>query len=92
MKIEVVYALPMDQHSVMLDLPDGTSAEEALARSGLLKLFPEIAGYAIGTWGRAAKAGDRLRDGDRVEIYRPLVADPKEARRRRAAVKAKGPG
>ena len=92
MKIEVVYASPMDQRSVILHLPEGARAEAALRRSGLLDLFPEIAGFAIGIWGRAATLSDPLREGDRVEIYRPLAADPKEARLRRAARKAKKSG
>ncbi|MFN0315041.1 MAG: RnfH family protein [Burkholderiales bacterium] len=85
MKINVIYALPMEQHSVVLDLPEGASAEDAISHSGLLDLFPEIAGYEAGIWGKPARLADFLREGDRVEIYRPLAADPKEARLRRVA-------
>ncbi len=92
MKVEVVYSLALDQHIVALDLPEGATAEDALRCSGLLDQFPEIVGHAMGIWGRAAKLSDPLRDQDRVEIYRPLVADPKEARRWRAAKKAGGAG
>jgi uncharacterized protein len=84
-KIEVVYARSMDQRSVVLDLPEGASAQTAIGKSGLLDVFPQIAASAIGIWGRAARLSDSLREGDRVEIYRPLEADPKQARLRRAA-------
>ena len=77
MKVEVVYALPDKAEVVSLRLPDGATVADALAASGL-------GGNAFGIFGREVPAGHPLRDGDRVEIYRPLAADPKEARRRRA--------
>ncbi|MSQ60850.1 MAG: RnfH family protein [Betaproteobacteria bacterium] len=92
MKIEVVYALPEVQHSLVLDLPEETTAGEALRRSALVELYPEIAQCALGIWGRVAQLNDLLRDGDRMEIYRPLAADPKEARMRRVVRKQKRSG
>jgi len=68
-------------------LPGGASVREAVERSGLLAEFPEIdlAVNKFGIWNKLAKADAVLRDKDRLEIYRPLIADPKEVRRQRAA-------
>lgn len=77
MKVEVVYALPENAHVVSVRLPEGATVADALAASGL-------SGVAFGIFGREVAAGHPLRDGDRVEIYRPLELDPKEARRLRA--------
>jgi len=85
--VEVAYALPDRQALLPLMVPAGTTAMEAVQRCGILDLFPEInlQENRIGVFGRLC-AGDRvLEAGDRVEIYRPLVADPKEVRRRLAA-------
>lgn len=79
LRVEVVHALPGRQDIVVLRLEEGSTAGEAARASGLL---PEAAALAIG--GRRANPGDRLRDGDRVDLLRPLAADPNEARRRRA--------
>lgn len=68
-----------------LRLPDGASIADAVAASGLVHGTLEALGLKAGIFGRVAAPGTRLSDGDRVEIYRPLVLDPKEARRRRAA-------
>ncbi|WP_035051575.1 RnfH family protein [Andreprevotia chitinilytica] len=83
--VEVVYATPAQQKLVQLRLPAGTTASEAIHRSGLLALFPEIdlTRNKIGIFSRAVKPDAVLRDQDRVEIYRPLIADPKEVRQRR---------
>ncbi|MBI2381880.1 MAG: RnfH family protein [Gammaproteobacteria bacterium] len=91
--IEVAYALPERQRIVVLHVPAGTRAAQALELSGLLREFPEIeAGTArLGIFGRLCAGGETLRAGDRLEIYRPLIADPKEARRARVA-KARGEG
>lgn len=88
--VEVVYALPGNQMLVELSVVQGTTAREAIAQSGILKGFPQIDPdrQKIGIFGRAVKADVVLKAGDRVEIYRPLIADPKEARRRRAARKS----
>ena len=86
MYIEVAYARPDEQTCVKLELPSGLSVLDAIRESGLLKRFPEIdlAVNKVGVYGRLCALDDPLREGDRVEIYRPLTADPKEARRRRA--------
>ncbi|HJY79221.1 MAG TPA: RnfH family protein [Burkholderiales bacterium] len=86
LSIEVVYALPSDEDAVTLSLTAGATAGEAVRASGVLERHPEIdlRHQAIGIHGRVVTAGTLLRDGDRVEIYRPLAVDPKEARRRRA--------
>jgi len=88
-RVEVVYALPGEQPLVALVLPEGTIVQQAIERSGLLSRFPDIdpARAKVGIFGRVTPADTELRDGDRVEIYRPLQADPKDARRTRA-----GPG
>jgi putative ubiquitin-RnfH superfamily antitoxin RatB of RatAB toxin-antitoxin module len=87
LKVEVVYATPERQMSYMLELEEGATVGDAVARSGALAEFPEIdlTRNRVGIYGRLVTLGARLGDGDRVEILRPLVADPKEARRRRAA-------
>jgi putative ubiquitin-RnfH superfamily antitoxin RatB of RatAB toxin-antitoxin module len=70
---------------VSLTLPEGATVAEALQASGLLGRHPDIdpATAKLGVWGKLRQAEDRLRDGDRVEVYRPLKVDPKEARRQR---------
>lgn len=85
--VEVVYALPGRQRVVRLPLEQPMSAEQAVRASGLLEEFPELAGQvlALGVFGRRVDAQHPLRAGDRVEIYRPLKVDPREARRRAAA-------
>lgn len=85
--IEVVYALPDCHVVVALTVSPGTSVRNAIAQSGLAARYPEVDGekVRVGVYGRVVAGDTILRDGDRVEIYRPLVADPKQARRRRAA-------
>lgn len=87
MQIEVAYARPDQQVIVSLQLPEGGTAAQAIERSGLLQRFPEIdlAVNKIGIFSRAVKLDTVLRDKDRVEIYRPLLSDPKAVRRQRAA-------
>jgi putative ubiquitin-RnfH superfamily antitoxin RatB of RatAB toxin-antitoxin module len=68
-------------------LPDGCTVEDAIRASGLAEEFPEIDPARVGIYGKTVPAGTALRDRDRVEIYRPLRADPKEVRRTRAAKK-----
>lgn len=89
MTVEVVYALPGNQLLVELNVPPGTTAHEAIAQSGIPARMGLIGpDYpSIGLFGKVVKADTVLQAGDRVEIYRPLIADPKEARRRRAARK-----
>jgi putative ubiquitin-RnfH superfamily antitoxin RatB of RatAB toxin-antitoxin module len=91
-KVEVVYALPERQHLVELDLPtDGLTARQAVERSGLLQALPELATQtlALGVFGEVCEDSRPLRDGDRVEIYRPLKHDPRAMRRERAAATAR---
>lgn len=85
--VEVVYALAETQERVSLSLPEGSTAIQAVEASGLLTKHPEIdlKKNKIGVYAKLAKADTVLRDRDRVEIYRPLIADPKEVRKQRAA-------
>jgi len=76
-----VHALPERAQSVRVRVKEGATVRDVLERSGLLPL----ARGRIGIFGKLVRADARVSDGDRVEIYRPLAADPKEARRRRAA-------
>ena len=87
LRIEVVYALPAGEDAVTLRLAQGATAADAVRASGMLERHPEIdlARQKIGIYGRVVKAQTPLRDGDRVELYRPLALEPKEARRRRGA-------
>ena len=87
LSVEVVYALPQRQERVLLTLPPGSTALDAVQASGLLRRLPGGAPGRIGVWGRPVDPETRLRDRDRVEIYRPLIVDPKENRRKRAANK-----
>lgn len=77
MRVEVVTAYPGEVRARSLDLPAGATVRDALAASG-------FAGHAVGIFGKRVELDHRLADGDRVEIYRPLAIDPKEARRQRA--------
>ncbi len=85
LKIEVVYALRDEQVLTALEVEEGASVREAIELSGILQRYPEIelVPGRVGIFGKVVDPASRLRDGDRVEIYRPLEADPKEARRRR---------
>ncbi len=84
-RVEVVYALRQEQALVAFEVEEGASVREAVDRSGLLQRYPEITLAAgLGIFGKPVELDRRLRDGDRVEIYRPLLADPKQARRERA--------
>mgnify|MGYP000923238693 CR=1 FL=1 len=89
MRIEVVYALPLQQDCSELEMRGGATVAQAIEASGVLARNPQIdlATVQVGIWGRRAQLSDMLRDRDRVEIYRPLRADPKEIRRQRAAKK-----
>lgn len=97
MKVEVVYALVDKSEIVKLELPDGSTVVQAVEASGLLAKYPEIdvKKNKFGIYAKLAKADAVLREQDRVEIYRPLIADPKEVRKQRAAegkVMKKGAG
>ena len=87
--VEVVYALPGKQKLLRLSVPAGTTVRDAAVRSGLDRQFAglDLASAQLGVFGKlVAKPEERvLEDGERVEIYRPLIADPKEVRKQRAA-------
>lgn len=87
MKIEVVYAQSAQQDLVSLELPEGAVVQQAVEASGLLSKHPEIdlTKNKVGIFAKLARLDTPLRDRDRVEIYRPLIADPKEVRKKRAA-------
>jgi putative ubiquitin-RnfH superfamily antitoxin RatB of RatAB toxin-antitoxin module len=86
--IEVVYALSAKQIVVEVSVPAGTTVAEALAVARVKLEVPDVHDAPVGIHGHVVSRDTVLRDGDRVEIYRPLVADPKHARRRRAGRKA----
>lgn len=96
-RVEVTYALPDRQDVVPLTLPAGTTLQQAVEASGLCARYPDIdpAKGKFGIYSKLARPDAVLRDRDRVEIYRPLIADPKEVRKQRAAegkVMKKGSG
>ncbi|MHB8915403.1 MAG: RnfH family protein [Thiobacillus sp.] len=86
-RIEVAYALPHKQSLVSLDVLAGTTVEGAIQQSGVLSQFPEIdlATNKVGIFSKLVPLDTVPRDRDRIEIYRPLIADPKEIRRQRAS-------
>lgn len=87
LNIEVVFAVPEKQHLIDLRVPDGATIHDVLQRSEVAAILGEASGdvHQVGIWGRVADRKQRIRAGDRVEIYRPLMMDPREARRRHAA-------
>lgn len=87
MRVEVAYATSEKQVVIPLEVAAGTTLEAALRQSGILEQFEEIdiANAKVGIFAKAAALDAVLQPGDRVEIYRPLIADPKEARKKRAA-------
>ena len=85
--IEVAYALPQEQQILSLNVDSGTTVAQAIELSGILEQYPDIdlGKNKVGIFGKLAKLDKALQEGDRVEIYRKLIADPKEVRRKRAA-------
>ena len=85
--VEIVFAKPGEQALEQLQVAADETVESVIRQSGLLERFPEIdlKTNKVGIFGKAATLSATLRDGDRIEIYRPLIADPKEARKKRAA-------
>lgn len=81
-KVEVAYALPQVQYLFALNVSEGTTAEQAIQQSPLLKEQPGLVIDQVGIFSRPVPLGTVLRDGDRVEVYRPLKADPRERRRK----------
>lgn len=86
LRVEVVFALPETQFLGAMSLPDGATVQDAIDAAALSKRFPaqDFAAMPAGIWGRVVARDRRVRDGDRVELYRPLERDPKEARRQLA--------
>ena len=89
--IKIAYALPDRYYLKSFKVDEGTMIQTAILQSGILQQFTEIdlRENKVGIYSRPAKLTDQLKDGDRIEIYRPLLADPKEIRRKRAAEQAK---
>lgn len=88
MRVEVVFALPQRQYLESLELPEGATVGDAIGTSGLAGQFPgiEFDGLQAGVWGKPVGRERLLVDGDRVELYRPLEMDPREARRLKAGI------
>lgn len=86
-QVEVAYALPQEQEVLPIEVKQGTTLIEAIHQSGILEDFPDIdlAQSKVGIFGKIKKPETVLREGDRVEIYRKLIADPKQVRKERAA-------
>ncbi len=84
--VEVAYAKPEEQAIVTLIMPEGATVEAAIKASGVLERFPEIALSELkaGIFGEVCKLDQPVKEADRIEIYRPLIHDPKDARRQRA--------
>jgi putative ubiquitin-RnfH superfamily antitoxin RatB of RatAB toxin-antitoxin module len=87
MNVQIAYANPDEQVILTLRVEPGTRLEHAIKQSGILQRFPQIdlQDAKVGIFGKLARLDTPLQPGDRVEIYRPLIADPKEVRRARAA-------
>jgi len=85
-QIEVVYGLAHKQKLLSIPVCKGVTVEQAIIESGIINLFPEIdlAVNKVGIWNKAVKLSQIVADLDRIEVYRPLIADPKEVRKRRA--------
>lgn len=86
-RVEVAYARPDEQAIIPVEVPEGTTLEQAIVQSRIQERFPEIQLQTakVGVFGKLGKLSATVRAGDRVEIYRPLLADPKEVRKKRAA-------
>ena len=90
LRVQVCYVQPDDSFIAELALPAGATLAQAVRDSGVLQRYPaiDLGKQKLGIFGKVKPADTILREGDRVEIYRPLLADPKETRRRRAKHKA----
>ena len=88
-QVEVVYALPDEQTLLSVEVPEGSTIEDVIRKSQILQYHSELEEKLdkldVGIFGKLAKMDQPVRDKDRVEIYRPLIADPKEVRKKRAA-------
>jgi putative ubiquitin-RnfH superfamily antitoxin RatB of RatAB toxin-antitoxin module len=88
LRITVAVALPGRQEVIAVDVAHGATVGDAIAAARVAERFPELAPpWRLGVWSKPCEPTAKLRDGDRVEVYRPLAADPKEQRRARAALK-----
>lgn len=87
LRVEVAYALPEEQALVALEVEPGTTVQEAIDRSRIADRFPgeNLAARAVGIWGHPVGRQKAVGDGDRIEIYRELAMDPRDARRRLAS-------
>lgn len=92
-QVEIVYGTPTKQELMVIAIENGLTVENAIVASGILDMFEEIdlAVNKVGIWNHTVKLTDIVQDLDRIEIYRPLIADPKEVRKLRAE-KAKEEG
>lgn len=88
--IEVAYATPERQKIITLAVSPNTTLIEAVRQSGIVEIFPDLAieSADVGIWGKIKPKDSIVASGQRIEIYRPLIADPKESRRKRAEKKA----
>ena len=86
--IELIYPLPNEQKLITIEVQSGSNVEQAITLSGILEQYPQIdlSNNKVGIFSKACKLDDLLREGDRIEIYRPLIADPKEARKKKASL------
>jgi len=86
LEIEVSYGLSDRQKLLSLTVDDGITVEQAITESGIMLLFPDIdlKVNKVGVWNKAVKLSELVQNLDRIEVYRPLIADPKEVRKRRA--------
>jgi uncharacterized protein len=93
-QVEVIYALPDQQRLLNVRLPADATVADAVERSGVLQQYPELLhaelpwSKRVGIFGQQCASNRKLQDGDRVEIYRPLRIDPKQARRQRAELQS----
>jgi putative ubiquitin-RnfH superfamily antitoxin RatB of RatAB toxin-antitoxin module len=88
LNIEIIYALIHEQKIFKLSVKAGTTLEKAILQSGIMELYPEIdlTKNTVGVFSQRQSLSYELKDGDRIEIYRDLIADPKEVRRNRAQI------
>ena len=85
--VEVSYALPQRQELIRVSVPEGATVQDAIDASGIRAKYPEIdleKANKVGVYAKLSRLDTPLRDRDRVEIYRPLIADPKAVRKKRA--------
>ena len=87
--VEIAYALPEEQVIISIKVPTIFNVQQAIEKSGIQKKFPSIdlSKNKVGIFGKKTTLDHLLKDRDRIEIYRPLILDPKEMRRKRAAKK-----